>query len=531
MADNTTLDSGSGGDTIASDDIADAGVANGAKVQRVKAGFGSDGNYADPTGGAGAVDAGTARVVIASNQTAVPVSATALPLPTGAATNAAQLPDGHAVTVDNASIAVTAASLPLPTGAATNAAQLPDGHAVTVDNASIAVTAATLPLPAGAATSAAQLPDGHAVAAAGAAAENAAASGNPVLSGGRYDAISRVLGDGDVGALAVDVSGHLITNNHANPVELTDNVSNTLNVVVDETETFVGSPTFPFAFDGMAWARQRGDSVDGLLVNLGANNDVSVASLPLPAGAATSAAQLPDGHAVTVDNASIAVTAAALPLPSGAATNAAQLPDGHAVTVDNASIAVTAATLPLPSGAATSAAQLPDGHQVTVTNLVFAVVGQDAHDSAASGDTFLQGLEARTTNPTAVGNGDAVRAMADDTGKQIVRLNAPRDLIVRAQLSHALATEVTLLATGGAGVFHDLLLLTLSNLSATKVTAIIRDTTAGGAVFEFSLAADGGGAIVSLATPMPQAAANTNWTLELSAALAVEATIMCAVNV
>jgi hypothetical protein len=41
----------------------------------------------------------------------------------------------------------------------------------------------------------------------GVAAENAAASGNPVLSGGRYDSTPRTLGDGDVGAVALDADG------------------------------------------------------------------------------------------------------------------------------------------------------------------------------------------------------------------------------------------------------------------------------------------------------------------------------------
>jgi len=121
---------------------------------------------------------------------------------------------------------------------------------------------------------------------------------------------------------------------------------------------------------------------------------VDAAALPLPAGAATSALQLPDGHNVTVDNAggaaavniqdggnAITVDAAALPLPAGAATSALQLPDGHNVTVDNGgggaavniqdggnTITVDAAALPLPVGAATSALQLPDGHNVTVDN-------------------------------------------------------------------------------------------------------------------------------------------------------------------
>ena len=72
------------------------------------------------------------------------VSATALPLPTGAATAAKQLPDGHNVTVVNqgltdaqlraSAVPVSAAALPLPTGAATAANQLPDNHSVTVSN-------------------------------------------------------------------------------------------------------------------------------------------------------------------------------------------------------------------------------------------------------------------------------------------------------------------------------------------------------------------------------------------------------------
>lgn len=42
------------------------------------------------------------------------------------------------------------------------------------------------------------------------AAENAAVTGNPVIVGGRYDTTPRTLDDGDAGALAVDVSGHLL---------------------------------------------------------------------------------------------------------------------------------------------------------------------------------------------------------------------------------------------------------------------------------------------------------------------------------
>lgn len=46
MADGTTINAGSGGDVIATDDIA-SGVAAGQKVQRAKSGWGADGSYVD----------------------------------------------------------------------------------------------------------------------------------------------------------------------------------------------------------------------------------------------------------------------------------------------------------------------------------------------------------------------------------------------------------------------------------------------------------------------------------------------------
>ena len=49
------------------------------------------------------------------------------------------------------------------------------------------------------------------VEAVGDVAEDAAVAGNPVLTGGRYDATQRTLDDGDVGALALDPSGALYT--------------------------------------------------------------------------------------------------------------------------------------------------------------------------------------------------------------------------------------------------------------------------------------------------------------------------------
>jgi len=79
VADNTQLGTPVGsGDVIATDDIA----ALSAKVQRVKAGFGTDGSYTD-------VSSSNPLPVDGSGVTQ-PVSAASLPLPTGAATSAKQ---------------------------------------------------------------------------------------------------------------------------------------------------------------------------------------------------------------------------------------------------------------------------------------------------------------------------------------------------------------------------------------------------------------------------------------------------------
>ncbi len=100
MADNVAITAGVG-TTIGADEISSV------KYQRVKMIIGADGvNDGDVASG-----------------NPMPVTASALPLPTGAATAAKQLADNH-------NVVVTATAL--PTGAATSAKQLADNHNVVV---------------------------------------------------------------------------------------------------------------------------------------------------------------------------------------------------------------------------------------------------------------------------------------------------------------------------------------------------------------------------------------------------------------
>lgn len=145
--------------------------------------------------------------------------------------------------------------------------------------------------------------------------------------------------------------------------------------------------------------------------------------------------------------------------------------------------------------------------------------GAAAHDAAAAGNPVLDGGEARTTLPTAVGDGDAVRRMMDDLGRSVITPHVPRDLITHNTITLSSTAETTLIAAGGAGIFRDLVLLMVSNTSGTKVRIDIRDDTGGTIRWSFEVAADGGGAVIKFPVPLTQGTANNNWTAQLSAAV------------
>lgn len=99
---------------------------------------------------------------------------------------------------------------------------------------------------------------------------------------GVYNATPLSLNDGDGVALAVDSSGRLIISSSGGgftvdtelppAATLGDNTANPSAPAV---------ASFNHWFDGVTWDRARGDSTDGLLVNLGANNDVSATDLDI----------------------------------------------------------------------------------------------------------------------------------------------------------------------------------------------------------------------------------------------------------
>ena len=164
---------------------------------------------------------------------------------------------------------------------------------------------------------------------------------------------------------------------------------------------------------------------------------ISAAALPLPAGAATSAKQLADGHAVTIDNISTNEIFVRGGGTAGSPT------DGEVVAIQGiASGTAMAVTESSPiSGFATSAKQLADGHNVvvssgtvttvstlstitglTMSNAAAQVTGDEAHDAPDAGNPLKTGGKAQThlAAPEEVADNDRVNALFDRVGRQAV---------------------------------------------------------------------------------------------------------------
>ena len=155
--------------------------------------------------------------------------------------------------------------------------------------------------------------------------------------------------------------------------------------------------------------------------------------------------------------------------------------------------------------------------QATAANLNAQVVGEVAHDGVDSGNPQKMGAQARQTNPTAVADADRVNLIADDVGRQVVRLGQVRDLMVDATTTITVSTETTILAAV-ASTFLDLVTLIIANTSATGVRVDIRDTTAGTVLL--SLYAPATQTVgFTLTRPKNQTTVNTNWTAQASSAV------------
>jgi hypothetical protein len=166
---------------------------------------------------------------------------------------------------------------------------------------------------------------------------------------------------------------------------------------------------------------------------------------------------------------------------------------------------------------------------VTSSGGVQQVEGNVAHDAVDSGNPVKIGAVARTTNPTPVADGDRSDIMCDDYGRIVVINNNTRDQTIKQYTAVNSTTETTILAAGGAGVFHDITSFTF-NCDKNNVDVTVREATGGATALEVRL--DQNDVVhLTFPTPLPQATANNNWTVQLSSGGAtVEITVVAVKN-
>jgi len=183
-------------------------------------------------------------------------------------------------------------------------------------------------------------------------------------------------------------------------------------------------------------------------------------------------------------------------------------------TTNGVSLAAVNAAAALAGNGVTGTGSL----RVTIAsdNSAVALWGHAATAGSVPANAVYQGKRGTTALPTAVTDGQVAGAMSDKFGRAVTLIGTIRDLTgTQTTTISASTSETTIVTAGGAGVFNDLVMLIISNTSASTNTRIdFRDTTAGSILF--SLQSNGGQPPVgfSLPVPIPQTSANTNWTAQ-----------------
>ncbi len=192
--------------------------------------------------------------------------------------------------------------------------------------------------------------------------------------------------------------------------------------------TVPGVRSFGHVWDGSTWDRAPGTSADGTLVNLGANNDVTVTSGTVTIQDGGNVISVDDGAGVlSVDDAG-----STLSVDDGAGSltvdGTVTVTDGSGalnVIVDSGTTAVT---------------------QATASSLNAQVVGLAAHDAAASGNPVAIGGRTQSTEQTAVTAADVSYFFMDLLGRLINKPYAVSQLDWTTYTSGSSSGDSTLLA-------------------------------------------------------------------------------------
>lgn len=134
-------------------------------------------------------------------------------------------------------------------------------------------------------------------------------------------------------------------------------------------------------------------------------------------------------------------------------------------------------------------------------------VGNRDHDAVDAGEPLKIGGRARTTEITPVASNDRVDAVFDIAGKQIVLPYANPENFVSGAITTAMTgtTSTSLVAAPAAGLRNYITAIIVSNAHGTVGTdVVIQDGSGGTTLLTIPAAAVYGGAVITLPTPLRQ---------------------------
>lgn len=178
------------------------------------------------------------------------------------------------------------------------------------------------------------------------------------------------------------------------------------------------------------------------------------------------------------------------------------------------SAALTGGTIQAFANFAQSAGPL--GIQGISAAATLSVSGNAAQNVGVSSNLNQIGFESRITQRSATADAAASRPVVDKLGRSIVADGQIRELTDTNTLTLTTITE-TILIAAVAAVNNDVRELVIANTSATAVRVDFRDSTAG--TVRLSVMAEAGKTLFLEFTRLKQAAVNTSWTAQLSAAV------------
>lgn len=312
----------------------------------------------------------------------------------------------------------------------------------------------------------------------------------------------------------VDGSGNVIGSN-----------SNALAVFVTNGGSGGTASNFGSAFPtaGTAMGASNGTNMEPLNVDGSGFLEVNVEASALPTGAATASNQATGntslstiGTNTTGLNNAVGTAGSAIPT-KGVIAQGSDGTNARALKTDTSgNLGVNVQGTAAVSGTFWQTTQPVSG---TVTANAgtgnFTVIGQSTGVTAPT-TAVETGDIAATALPTAVTNGQLVGAMADKFGRQVVLSQATRDIVGQQSTTITSSTSATTVVSTIASTFTDIASIAFANSSASATLATLSDGT--NSYYFWVPAGDMRGAVYQV--PLPATTVNTTWTVTCGTSVA-----------